>query len=373
MSQVIKMLPPVAPLALGGGSPLQLHAPTHTTRKNIEYWLQLPPEYAHSQPYPLVIALADSKEKPRAMLDRLGPQAAQNGYILAVPDWPMPMEDQYGYSPAEHAAVLDTLRDLRRRLRVDSDRAFLVGYGQGGNVAFDVGLSHPDQFAGVAPLCGDIGRYVRRCYNNAQYLPLYAVDGDWDGDNLKHLKLVLDKWSTRGYPTLFVDYKGRGHEWFEGEVPYLFDWMNHRSGQHKRATGFPELGVNGQGGPLGQEFQTMRATDNRFYWISTNSIAERNLNPPGSRWKPAALPATIQGRVAEGNQIIVYVRGLNEVTIRLGRDMIDFNKPLTVRINGKIHMANRKAVPSTATMLEELYADGDRERLVWAKLEFSRP
>jgi hypothetical protein len=44
-----------------------------------------------------------------------------------------------------------------------------------------------------------------------------------------------------------------------------------------------------------------------------------------------------------------------------------------VRINGKIRMANRKAVPSIATMLEELYADGDRERLVWAKLEFSRP
>jgi pimeloyl-ACP methyl ester carboxylesterase len=373
MSQVIKMLPPVEPLALGGGSPLQLHAPTQTGRKKIDYWLQLPPEYAHSQAYPVVIALADGKEKPRAMLDRLGPQAAENGYILAVPDWPMPMEDLYGYSPAEHAAVLDTLRDLRQRLRVDSDRVFLTGYGQGGNMALDVGLAHPDQFAGVIPVCGDTRRHASRYYNNAQYLPLYVVDGDFDGDNLKNVRPLLDKWTTRGYPTLFVDYKGRGHEWFEGEVPYLFDWMNHKSGLHKRATGLPQLGVNGMGGPLGQEFQTMRATDNRFYWISSNSIAERNLNPQAGRWNPALLPATIQGRVAEGNQIIVYERGLNEVTIRLGRDMIDFNKPLTVRINGKIRMANRKAIPSIATMLEELYADRDRERLVWAKLEFSRP
>src|SRR5262249_45276682 len=155
-----------------------------------------------------------------------------------------------------------------------------------------------------------------------------------------HVKPLLDKWTTRGYPTLFVDYKGRGYEWFEGEVPYLFDWMNHKIGQHKRATGFPELGVNGQGGPLGQEFQSMRATDNRFYWIGTPSMAERNLIPATSRWNAALLPATIQGRIAEGNLIIVYVRGLKEVTIRLRRDMVDFSKPVTVRINGKIHMAN---------------------------------
>src|SRR5262249_40628041 len=137
MSQIIKMLPPVAPLTLGAGSPVQLQAPTQTGRKKIEYWLQLPPEYTHSQPYPLVLPLADSKEKPRAMLDRRGPQAAENGYILAVPDWPMPMEERYSYSPAEHASVLDTLCDLRRRLHIDSDRVFLVGYGQGGNMAFD--------------------------------------------------------------------------------------------------------------------------------------------------------------------------------------------------------------------------------------------
>ena len=45
--------------------------------------------------------------------------------------------------------VIDTLRDLRRRFQVDSDRVFLFGWEQGADAALDIGMSHPDQFAGV--------------------------------------------------------------------------------------------------------------------------------------------------------------------------------------------------------------------------------
>ncbi len=53
---------------------------------------------------------------------------------------------------AQHAAVVNVLKDLRRRFNVDSDRMFLLGAGEGGAMALDVGLSHPDLFAGVIPV-----------------------------------------------------------------------------------------------------------------------------------------------------------------------------------------------------------------------------
>ena len=50
--------------------------------------------------------------------------------------------------------------------------------------------------------------------------------------------------------------------------------------------------------------------------------------------------------------------------------MIDFEKPVTVTVNGKIGWANRRVVPDLATVLEDFYIRGDRQRLFVAKLTF---
>ena len=52
--------------------------------------------------------------------------------------------------------------------------------------------------------------------------------------------------------------------------------------------------------------------------------------------------------------------------------MIDFSKPVTVRINNTILLQNRKVQPSYATLLEDLFTRNDRQRLFWAKLDFDR-
>src|SRR5262249_27178406 len=120
--------------------------------RGTSYELQLPPEYRHSRHCPVLIVLHESGEKPAEMLKRCSQAAADNGYVLAAPAWEQGgLRGGYTFSEREHAAVLDTLRDLRRRFQIDSDRVFLLGYGQGARAAFDVGLSHPDLFAGVLP------------------------------------------------------------------------------------------------------------------------------------------------------------------------------------------------------------------------------
>ena len=118
----------------------------------------------------------------------------------------------------------------------------------------------------------------------------------------------------------------------------------------------------------------MRRTDNRFYWVSTESILDKHIIPDGQDWNARATRiscATVQGRIGEGNQINVNTRGLKQVTVWLGRDMmIDFDKPVTIRINGRPFLTNRRVPPNPTTLLEDLYLRGDRQRLFLARADF---
>src|SRR5207244_5425519 len=119
---------------------------------------------------------------------------------------------------------------LRRRFSVDSDRVFLFGREQGGLMAYDIGLSHPDQFAGVMPqnaapryVKGGGGDFISRYWPNAQYLPFYVVEGDVNGGNPTCNRHVFKEWIRWQYPCIYVEYKGRGSEWFAAEPPIMMD------------------------------------------------------------------------------------------------------------------------------------------------------
>ena len=148
-TRFIPLLPPPEPEEKLSDQIMEMK--TGKGRNTGSYLVQLPPEYRPSRNYPVLIVLHDAGETPEEMLKRWRDAAADNGYILVAPEWNAG-GGTYGYTEAEHATVLDALRDLRRHFAVDSDRVFLFGLGWGGAMAFDVGLSHPDLFAGVLPM-----------------------------------------------------------------------------------------------------------------------------------------------------------------------------------------------------------------------------
>jgi pimeloyl-ACP methyl ester carboxylesterase len=368
MAQLIPFLPPAEPEGTISTARVEMKTGLPWT-KEIAYQLQLPPEYHHGRAYPVLLVLHKGDERARQMLSRWSALAGEQGYILVAPEWEANVNGIYTYSTREHAAVLDVLRDLRRRFHVDSDRVFLAGCGQGGNMAFDVGLSHPDQFAGVLPMSAIPGPFALNYYwRNAQYLPFYVVGGDWTGDPRKYIRGQFDKWVPRGYPAMYVEYKGRGLEWFDAEVSFSFDWM----GRKKRANPLTELGSNPGAGPFGQEFQTMRTTDNRFYWLSTDAIADRHLND-ARRWDARTMSAMMQAKIGANNQINVYTFGLKQLTIWFARGMIDFDKPVTVTGAGlRVLWNNQKVVPKLSTLLEDYYQRADQQRLYVAKVELDK-
>jgi hypothetical protein len=376
IAQLIARLPPVDPPAKKIGTrPVAMKAEAGGRR--FVYQLQLPPEYRTGRSYPVLIALHQSGESGADMLERWGEQAGRHGYILAAPEWGDRLGgSDYGYTAAEHLPVLAALRDLRRHFAVDSDRVFLSGYGEGANMAYDVGLAHPDLFAGVLPISGQPRYHARFCWQNGQYLPFYCVWGErmgWADEsssngNRQNYHQFKD-WVAAGYPMLGIQYVGRGVEWFSAELPDAFDWM----GRKKRANPQTALGRDGNGGFAGAEFRTMRTGENHFYWLSTDAVSPGRLNEgPREEWRWGAdrAPAMVCATIAAGNQIGVRVHGLNQVTVWLARGMIDFDKPVLVRINSAIR-SRGPVTPNLRTLLEDLYQRGDRQRLYVARLDFS--
>ena len=118
-----------------------------------------PPEY-HPQ------ELSGRRRPPRrpraeAATDWLAAEAARRGYIVIAPEYNVPGQGKaYHYTAGEHAAVELSLRDARKRYSIDSDRVYLAGQLEGGNMAWDFGLAHPDLFAGVVAISGFPGKYV---------------------------------------------------------------------------------------------------------------------------------------------------------------------------------------------------------------------
>jgi len=335
-------------------------------RKGPRYFLQLPPEYHVGRSYPVLFVLHEAGEKPEEMLKRWSIAAAQNGYFLVAPEWEKTGSSRrgYQYSAQEHAAVLEVLRELRRQFQVDSDKVFVSGLGEGGNMAYDVGLAHPDLFAGVLPMGGRPRYFAKSYWQNGQYLPFYVIDGDMNGDVAKDNRHIFESWIPRGYPSLYVQYKGRGSEWFEAELPTIFDWMSRK----KRAFPIPELGRVGGGGPFGEGFQSMRPIDNHFYWLQGQGLGDKQIND-SQDWKSSITPGTLQGRIIDANQININAHGFKRAVIWFSQGMIDFDKPLTIRLNSQKLYANQKVALSLDTLLEDFFQRGDRQRLFLAKFE----
>jgi hypothetical protein len=379
MAQLIAHLPPTDPPPRYTSDEVEMKVGP-PTGPGPTYRLKLPPEYHPGRPYPVLIALHHAGETGKDMVKRWGDDAAKYGYVLACPECGEG-SGAYGFTSAEQAPALETLRDLRRHFNVDSDRVFLTGYGEGANMAWDVGLSHPDLFAGVIPIAGQPMLHSSAYWPNAMELPFYIVWGERMGGrggkedqkktngNLVIYNLFKDHWLPGGFPAVGVQYKGRGLEWFSAEVPDAFEWMAQKRRHNPLKVGYKDV-VNEKGdvSEYQQDQRTMRAADNRFYWVTVDGINPRRMSD--GPWKGTVEPARVAAKITNGNQIAVSRSGVERVTLWLGRGMIDFDKPVTVNVNlGGKELRNLAVKPSLGVLLEDFFERGDRQRLYLARVE----
>jgi pimeloyl-ACP methyl ester carboxylesterase len=330
---------------------------------SVSYFVQLPPEYDPLRRYPMVVSLHAVGMDPEMEIDwwagdkpeRHG-QAGRNGYIVIAPAWTVEHQEGYKGTPREHAVVLACMRDACRRFAVDTDRVFLSGHSSGGDAAWDIGVSHPDLWAGVMPISAEALYSCKFYTNNARYVPFYVVLGELDGGRITRDAMVLDRYLKSGYNTTVVEYLGRGHEHFVDEQLSLIDWM----GRCKRS--FPL--------PREREFncETMRSTDNCFWWAE---VAQLPANSAVINW-PApkgTKPLLIHASAPVNNSISLTAGNLG-ATIWLSPEMVDFKTRINITLGGRRPAGVPPMIkPSVETMLEDLRIRGDRQHPFWAKVE----
>jgi len=375
IEKLISLLPPPeAPASPAQTTTTVTLTPSVAFPNGVTFALRLPDEYQPGRSYPVLILLADPSmdRTPDAILAEFGDLAARHGYILAAPQWWDPIKTTYNYSREEQGTVTLLLRHLRRAYQIDSDRVFLCGNGEGASLAMDYGAGHPDLFAGIVPVNPSIRSmlFIRSEYwVNFEKLPVYMIMGDKFGPSVSTIRMLCERWMPRGFSTLVVSYKGRGQEWFSEELPYVFDWMGRkRRADPGKMVGPPRF----EGKTVAAGFSSVRRTDNRFHWLSSDDIKpERTMQP--NRTTDPPTPAKFSARILEGNTIDVKVFGARDLTVWFGKGMLDYSKPVTIKVPNVQKPVTKKITPSIEVLMEDLYDRGDRQRPYFEKVELKMP
>jgi pimeloyl-ACP methyl ester carboxylesterase len=225
--------------------------------------VKLPPEYHHGRTYPVLIVLGSSNFDVEGILDSLAYESDRHGYILVAPDWSNRFPNGWQFDGEDHWYVTAVLQEVVRSFCVDNDRVYMYGVGDGANMAMDIGLSHPDLFAGILPVSPIPRNKIFEDYwRNGQALPFFAVTGEMAGSSFADLRRIFLKWMPLGFPSLLTVYKGRGAEGYPAEIPVMFDWM----GRKKRVSTTAVLRLDDKG---------------RQQWATTRS---RTTASTGSAW-----------------------------------------------------------------------------------------
>jgi predicted esterase len=366
VAQILKLMKPpldVAAEAKKGPGLFELTIPGMSGQSDVRYVVQLPPEYDPLRHYPVVIALADMGIPPDAEIEfwsgekrtegePLG-QATRHGYITLAVEWMTPHQSEYEYSAREHYAVLGALRDACRRFSIDTDRVFLTGHGAGGNAAWDLAIAHPDVWAGCMPFLALADRYVTRYAANAGFVPWYFIAGELDGDKMAQNSREYDRYMHPNTDVTVVEFQGRGYEPFNDEIQHLFDWMGRRHREPVKSF----------------KCATMRPWDNFFWWLEVNGMPEKSMVAPAN-WPPprTARPFQLRAEVTTANKLQVFEQAA-QTTVWLGPELVDFDQPLSIELNGrKMTPANKPVVADLNVLLEDTRARGDRLHPFWAKV-----
>jgi predicted esterase len=352
------MKPPVETDPQSDPGYYKLSIPGLQNETPVNYFVQLPPEYDPHARYPCVVTLhgaGTTAEQQVAwwagdFIERNGQkirsgQATRHGCIVVSPDWTVEHQKEFESTAREHDAVLSVLRDACRRFAIDTDRVFLSGHSAGGTAAWEIGLAHPDLWAGVIPIVPTLDKTVQLYWKNAERVPLYFVCGELDGDkfvkNAPEFDRYLGASKAGAFDCTIVEYRGRGHEHFSDEIQRLFDWMG-----RKQRNFFP------------REFltYTQRPFDNYFWCVELRDF------------QPGPRPMEVEAKLTASNGVSVRAGG--NVTVWLSPEMkIDFGRPVVVNLNGTQMASPSKIQPNIHVLLEDLRTRADRRHPFWAKVE----
>jgi poly(3-hydroxybutyrate) depolymerase len=271
---------------------------------------------------------------------------------------------------------------LKRRYNIDERRIYLTGISDGGTGTYFFGMRSPTMWAACLPLNGhpsvlanpDTGVDGALFSANLMNCPLHAVNGGRDRlYPAASVAPLIDMFKRGGIPVSWQVYPEANHDtsWWPAERARFEAFL----AAHLRVA-HPET----------LSWETER-TDryNRVRWLVVDRLGKRSsdvalpdvneFSPNGAVRVPLFERDTPSGRVdatRRGNGFDVRTRGVQAFTLLLSPDVIDFDEPVQVTVNGRRAFDGTVARDVT-TLLAWAARDNDRTMLYGAELHVSVP
>ncbi|MBQ9779209.1 MAG: prolyl oligopeptidase family serine peptidase [Clostridia bacterium] len=195
--------------------------------ETLPYILQLPENYEKGRRYPILlnlhgagtrgITLEEYAQSP--MFDRFAEHMQIEPFITVAPHCT-------AHTWFDRFETLIRLAQLLPTLPfADPDRIYLMGTSMGGYGAWQLGMSHPELFAALLPICGGGMRWnVSRLVN----VPVWAFHGGKDTVVFpeESIKLV-ERLQEKGANAKLTIYPENGHDAWNDTFknPEVFAWM----------------------------------------------------------------------------------------------------------------------------------------------------
>jgi pimeloyl-ACP methyl ester carboxylesterase len=287
------------------------------------YGLYMPRNFDPARKYPLVVSLHGEWSNHRLNLRRvfgLGNRSGESDLDATRYFPPLPEVDYFvasplargtlGYQGIPEKDVYDVLADVKRRFPIDEDRVYLTGLSMGGGGAVWLGLTRPDIWAAIAPVCPAVPPGAVEFASNALNVPIHVFQGAADPlvkpEGTRDLVSALRQLDTK---VEYTEYPNVQHNsWVKAYAnAQIFDWF----ARFKRDR-YPDR----------VRFVTDRYEYPGTYWVRIDHLT------PGS---PASIEASFTGH----NRISVKADGLDAFTLAIGRHpRFATTRPLIVMVNG---------------------------------------
>jgi poly(3-hydroxybutyrate) depolymerase len=316
-----------------------------------KYALYVPKKYTTKKAWPLLVALHGGSgngpsyvrlwhfpvkgKLPKEQVIKYQ-QAEVRGYIVVAPS----ARKEWRWGPGKEAqqhifAVINRVRDL---YNVDPNRIYIHGLSMGGHGTWLFGLHFADRFAAIEPRAAGCNL---RFLVNAKNLPVYITHGAKDeAVPVKYSRDAAAALKKFDYDHHYSEIAEGGHQFFIDENKKVLDFFDKR----KRVPC-----------PRDVVWLADSPRHGRAYWLEINKFKAGGL-------------AKVEGSYApKTNTIEIKTENVAKLTIYLNRKMVDFAKPVIVKVNGE-EKHNAVVKLSAGTFLEILRTTRDEARLFSAKL-----
>jgi predicted esterase len=197
------------------------------------FLVYVPSDYTQQKAWPVIFCYHGQSGQPttwpfRQVTDGKGFIVIGMGYAEGG-EGKMTRSQYINYVKRERRSILEVVRYVRKRLRIDEERMFVTGYSKGGWHSSLMLESSPRVWAGAVIFAAGRSRYVNLVTSAAnkealQGKAIYIGAGEKDV-NMSAARKATTYYRRLGAEVTFEEFKGKGHSFDPAESEILRDWL----------------------------------------------------------------------------------------------------------------------------------------------------